>query len=106
MSGKPRFSVFQPWAEPSLSKKTNGDRLRLLFPVHGDHAEEQQVIRREVLEWNTDVGWNLKRRRSCSRCWLLGGVHSHMNNDAELARVPNWLTSLKMFSPPKERQSE
>lgn len=43
MSGKPKFSVLQPWAEPSLSKTTNGDRLRFLCPIHGGPAEEQQA---------------------------------------------------------------
>ncbi len=28
MSGRPKFSAFRPWAQPSLSKKTNGDNLR------------------------------------------------------------------------------
>lgn len=43
MPGKPKFSVLRPWAEPSLSKKTNGDRLRFLSPIQGDQAEEQQA---------------------------------------------------------------
>jgi hypothetical protein len=29
MSGRPKFSAFRPWVQPSLSKKTNGDKLRL-----------------------------------------------------------------------------
>ena len=33
MSGRPKFSVFRPWVEPSPSRKTNGDRLRLLTAV-------------------------------------------------------------------------
>jgi hypothetical protein len=41
MSGKPKFSVFR--AAPSLSKETNGDRLRFFSPVHGDQAGEQQL---------------------------------------------------------------
>jgi hypothetical protein len=43
MSGKPKFSVLQPWAEPSLSKKRNGDRLGFPCPIHDGPAEEQQV---------------------------------------------------------------
>ena len=43
MSDGPRFSLFRPWVEPSLSKKTNGDRLRLLSPPDGDEAEERQT---------------------------------------------------------------
>jgi hypothetical protein len=43
MSGKLKFSVLQPWAEPSLSEKTNGDRLPFLSPIHGGPAEEQQA---------------------------------------------------------------
>ena len=43
MSGRPRFSVFRPWVEPSPSKKTNGDRLRLFSPPDGDAPEERKA---------------------------------------------------------------
>jgi hypothetical protein len=42
MSGKPRFSMFRPWAEPLLSKKTNGDGLRFYSPIQCDQPEEQE----------------------------------------------------------------
>jgi hypothetical protein len=43
MSGRPKFSVFRPWVEPSPSKKTNGDRLRLFSPPEGDAPEERKA---------------------------------------------------------------
>lgn len=42
MSGWPKFSVSRDRAQPSLSQKTNGDRLRSLTTPHGDEAEDQQ----------------------------------------------------------------
>ena len=38
MSGRPKSFVFRPWVEPSLSKKTNGNMLRL--PTLSDGGEE------------------------------------------------------------------
>jgi hypothetical protein len=46
MSGRPKFSVFQPWVEPPPSKKTNGDRLRLLSLPDGDAGEERKANRK------------------------------------------------------------
>ena len=43
MSDGPRFSLFRPWVEPSLSKKPNGNRLGSLSPPDGDEAEERQA---------------------------------------------------------------
>jgi hypothetical protein len=43
MSGRPKFSVFRPWVEPSPSRKTNGDRLRLLTASDGDVREERKA---------------------------------------------------------------
>jgi hypothetical protein len=40
MSGRPRFSLFRAWVEPSLLKKTNGNRLGLPSLLDGDHGEE------------------------------------------------------------------
>src|SRR5271169_7110739 len=43
MSGRPKFSEFRPWVQPSLSKKTKGDKLRLLTPSVGDPGEERKA---------------------------------------------------------------
>ncbi len=43
MSGRPKFSVFRPWVEPSPSRKTNGDRLRLSTASDGDVREERKA---------------------------------------------------------------
>ncbi len=43
MSGRPKFSAFRPWVQPSLSKKTNGDKLRLLTPSVGGVGEERKA---------------------------------------------------------------
>src|SRR5258708_2843797 len=43
MSGSPKFSAFRPWVQISLSKKTNGDKLRLLTPSVGDMGEERKA---------------------------------------------------------------
>src|SRR5260370_2215696 len=49
MSGRPRFSLFRPWAVPSPSRKTNGDKLRLLSLPDGDAGEERKA--------NRKLGW-------------------------------------------------
>lgn len=43
MSGRPRFSPFRAWVEPSPLKKTNGDRLGLPPLRDGDHGEERKA---------------------------------------------------------------
>lgn len=43
MFGRPKFSLFRPWAEPSSSKKTNGDRLVLLPLTAGDASDERKA---------------------------------------------------------------
>jgi hypothetical protein len=43
MSGRHKFSVFRPWVQPSLSKKKNGDKLRLLTPSDGDVGKERKA---------------------------------------------------------------
>ena len=43
MSGRPRFSLFRAWVEPSALKKTNGNRLGLHAPLDGDHGEERKA---------------------------------------------------------------
>ncbi len=43
MSGRPRFSLFRPWVEPSPLKKTNGDRLGLLPLTDGADREERKA---------------------------------------------------------------
>jgi len=43
MSGRPKFSLFRAWVEPSALKKTNG-RLGLHLPLDGDHGEERKAI--------------------------------------------------------------
>ncbi len=43
MSGRPRFSLFRPWVEPSPLKKTNGDRRGLLALTDGDDREERKA---------------------------------------------------------------
>jgi hypothetical protein len=43
MSGRPRFSLFRPWVEPSPLKKTNGDRRGLLPLADGDDREERKA---------------------------------------------------------------
>src|SRR5260370_32326857 len=43
MSGRPKFSAFRPWVQPSPSKKTNGDKIRLLPPSVGEVGEERKA---------------------------------------------------------------
>ena len=43
MSGRPRFSLFRPWVQPSPLKKTNGDRLGLLPLTDGADREERKA---------------------------------------------------------------
>ncbi len=43
MSGRPRFSLFRPWVEPSPLKKTNGNRLGLPPLLDGNHGEERKA---------------------------------------------------------------
>jgi hypothetical protein len=43
MSGRSKFSAFRPWVQPSLSKKTNGDKLRFLTSSVGGVGEERQA---------------------------------------------------------------
>lgn len=43
MSGRPRFSLFRPWVEPSPLKKTNGDRGGLLPLTDGADREERKA---------------------------------------------------------------
>jgi hypothetical protein len=43
MADRPKFSVFRPWVERSLSKKTNGERPRLVSLPTGEEGEEQQA---------------------------------------------------------------
>jgi len=43
MSGRPKFSAFRPWVQPSPLKKTNGHKLRLLTPSVGGLGEERKA---------------------------------------------------------------
>ena len=43
MSRTSKFFVFRPWVEPSHSKNTNGDKLRLLSSPEGDAAEQRNA---------------------------------------------------------------
>jgi hypothetical protein len=49
MSGRPKFSLFRAWVQPPLSKKTDGDRLRLLSSPEVDAAKERAT--------NIKVAW-------------------------------------------------
>jgi len=53
MSGRPKFSLFRPWVEPSPLKKTNGDRQRLLSPNDGDASEERKANIKRALFFAT-----------------------------------------------------
>ena len=47
MSGRPKFSAFRPWVQPSLSKKKNGDSLRpRSLPI--DEEERQANLKLAV----------------------------------------------------------
>jgi len=43
MFGRPKFSLFRAWVEPSPLKKTNGNRLGLHPLFDGDHGEERKA---------------------------------------------------------------
>jgi hypothetical protein len=91
MSDGPKFSLFRAWAEPSLSKKTNGDKLRLLSPPDGDEAEERQT--------------NIKRAGFFAVVALLSVLADHLGRmedrtDANLGPDSTTLVSLTL-SPPE-----
>ena len=91
MSDGPKFSLFRPWVELSLSKKTNGDRLRLFSPPDGDEAEERQA--------------NIKRAGFFAVVALLSVLAKHLGRvedrtDATLGPDSTTLVSL-ILSPPK-----
>ncbi len=48
MSGRPKFSVFRAWEQPSPSKKTNGDRPYSLPKNNNDEEERQLNIKLAV----------------------------------------------------------
>jgi hypothetical protein len=48
MSGRPRFSVFRAWVQPSPSRKTNGDSLRPHSVPNKDEEERQVNIKLAV----------------------------------------------------------
>lgn len=90
MSDGPKFSSFRPWVEPSLSKKSKGDRVRLLSPAGGDEAEERQT--------------NIKRAGFFAVVALLSALAVHLGRvedrtDANLGPDSTILASLTL-SPP------
>ena len=48
MSGRPKFSIFQAWAQPSPSKKTNGDMPDSLSLLDSDERDRQVNIKLTV----------------------------------------------------------
>jgi hypothetical protein len=90
MSDRPKFSLFRAWVEPSLSKKPNGDRLRLLSPSDGDEEEERPA--------------NLKLAGFCAVVALLSVLTEHFGRvedrtDANLGPDSTTLVSLTLSHP-------
>lgn len=91
MSDGPKLPLFRPWVEPSLSRKTNVGRLRLLSPPDGDGAEERQT--------------NIKRAGFFAAVALLSVLAEHLGRvedrtDATLGPDSTRLVSLTL-SPPE-----
>jgi len=94
MSGRPKFSAFRPWGQPSLSKTTNGDKLRSLIPSIGDLGEERKT--------NVKLAWFFSL---VALLFLLANYLDRVTDrrDTNVSSNSTALVSLTLSSPEKAR---
>ncbi len=91
MSGRPRFSLFRAWVEPSPLKKTNGDRLGLLPLTNVDRSQERKA--------NIKHAWFFT---TIAVLFILADQLGHVKNVSHSNSGPAFAENVSLTSSPRE----